>query len=318
MDEFHIIDRYFHRDLPVRDDVVLGIGDDAALVRVADGRELVVAVDTMVAGRHFPESTEPADVGWKALAVNLSDLAAMGAEPAWCALALTLPEADHRWLAEFARGFGDLAQRHGIALIGGDTTRGPLTISVTVHGTVPAGAALRRAGAMAGDRICVTGTLGDAALALKHLDNPAFAGPEAQWLKVRLDRPSPRVVAGQRLRGCAHAVIDISDGLLADLGHILDAGSVGASLRVDRLPRSPAFARWAGDDAEGRALQLSGGDDYELCVCLPAAQVAATAAALDCALTEIGEIESSPGLRLSDAHGPVHAPPRSGYTHFAE
>lgn len=317
MDEFHIIDRYFHRDLPVRDDVVLGIGDDAALVRVADGHELVIAVDTMVAGRHFPESTEPADVGWKALAVNLSDLAAMGAEPAWCTLALTLPVADHHWLAEFARGFGELARHHGIALIGGDTTRGPLTISVTVHGTVPAGAALRRAGAMVGDRICVTGTLGDAALALGHLDSPAFAGPEAQWLKARLDRPSPRVAAGQCLRGCAHAVIDISDGLLADLGHILDAAGVGAGLRVDRLPRSAAFSRLAGDDAEARALQLSGGDDYELCVCLPAAQVAATAAALGCAFTEIGEIESSPGLRLSDARGPVHAPPRSGYAHFA-
>lgn len=317
LDEFTIIDRYFRRHLPVRDDVVLGIGDDAAVVRLGADRELVVAVDTLVAGRHFPPSTAPEEIGWKALAVNLSDLAAMGADPAWCTLALALPDADEGWLAGFVRGFGEIAHGHGIALIGGDTTRGPLTITVTVHGSVPAGSALMRSGAEPGDCICVTGTVGDAALALTHLDDGRFTGAEADWLRARLDRPTPRVAAGQSLRGRAHAAIDISDGLLADLGHILDASGCGATVRVDRLPRSHAFVRWTASEQERRGLQLAGGDDYELCVCLPPALVRTAAADMGVDLTVIGTVEAAPGLRLSDERGPVPLPPQAGFNHFA-
>ncbi|MGD8630613.1 MAG: thiamine-phosphate kinase, partial [Gammaproteobacteria bacterium] len=233
--EFDIIGRYFRRQPVKRKDVLTGIGDDAAVLHLPVDRELLLCIDTLVAGVHFPAGTPAAAIGHKALAVNLSDLAAMGAEAAWATLALTLPEPDPVWLEAFSGGFFALAGRHRVQLVGGDTTRGPLTVTVQAHGFAPQGQALRRTGARPGDRIYVTGTLGDAGLAL-HLRDAAAAE-----LRVRLDYPEPRLDAGSLLRGLASAVIDISDGLLADLGHLLEDKGLGASLQVDGLPRSRAF-----------------------------------------------------------------------------
>lgn len=309
MDEFALIRRYFTTLTPPAADVALGIGDDCALLRVPSGMELAVTTDTLVAGRHFLPSAQPSDIGWKALAVNLSDLAAMGAEPRWFTLALTLEAADDAWLAGFAHGLRELAARHGVALVGGDTTRGPLAISITAMGLLPAGAALRRSGARAGDAVCVTGTLGDAALALA-----LRGGPLAPGLRARLDRPEPRVAAGLALRGVAHAVIDLSDGLAGDLAHVLAASGVGATIEAGTLPMSPAFAQHAATDR--LALQASGGDDYELCICLPPDQVHAARARLDVPLTVIGQVTARPGLRFVDAAGATIDAPSHGFRHF--
>src|SRR6185503_9588976 len=213
MDEFELIRRYFAELTPPRDDVALGIGDDAALLQPPRGHEVVVTTDTIVAGRHFPEDTDPQAIGWKALAVNLSDLAAMGAEPRWFTLAVTLRMADPEWLSGFAAGLGALAREAGVQLVGGDTTQGPLSITITAMGTVPAGKALRRAGARVGDAICVTGTLGDAALGLRLLGESGGRGEaksaDLEKLRARLNRPVPRVAVGAALRGLAHAAIDL-------------------------------------------------------------------------------------------------------------
>ena len=318
--EFSLIDRYFAARARRRGDVTLGIGDDAALVDVPAGESLAVAVDTLVEGVHFPPGTAPADVGHKALAVNLSDVAAMGAEPRWATLALTLPRADEAWVAAFADGFFALAERFQVELVGGDTTRGPLTVSVQILGTVPAGRALRRCGARPGDRIFVTGALGDAGLALRRLQAGGDTDAEP-WpaLLACLHRPEPRVAAGVALRGLASAAIDVSDGLAADLGHVLAAGGVGATLRVDRLPRSAAFrqAVQAGSP-DWHDLPLAAGDDYELCFTVPAAQADAVAARLGgLAVTEIGEIEAEPGLRCVTGDGHAYRIGREGYEHFA-
>jgi thiamine-monophosphate kinase len=318
LDEFGIIRRHFVRNAPVRDDVVAGIGDDAALLQVPAGHELVVCTDTLVAGRHFPETTAPAAIGYKALAVNLSDLAAMGAEPAWVTLALTLPGYDEPWMSEFMQGFFRLADRCNVALVGGDTTRGPLSITVQAQGFVPSGQALMRHGAQPGDHIYVTGTLGDAGLAL-------YLGEQADGeLRQRLDYPEPRLQAGQVLRGLATSAIDISDGLLADLGHLLEADRLGASIETDLLPRSAAFEnaiRQAGADAESLAhdLPLSAGDDYELCFTAPAADEAVVMAAfapLECGCTRIGVIEQQPGIRCLRANAIEYLPAVTGYNHF--
>lgn len=312
MDEFQLIRHYFASLTAGSEGVVLGIGDDAALLAVPTGQQLVVTTDTLVAGRHFPQATRPFDIGWKALAVNLSDLAAMGATPRWFTLAMTLPAPDADWLAGFSEGLKALADLHGVALVGGDTTRGPLAISITAMGLLPTGQALRREGAVQGDVVCVTGTLGDAALALRQLD-AADADPA---LRRRLDRPTPRVEAGKLLAAWATAAIDLSDGLAGDLQHVLVASQVGAELRADRLPRSAAFA--AAAPADALALQLHGGDDYELCVCLRGEDYQAVQpalAALGVPLTRIGVITPEPGLRLRE--GAVVRPlePR-GYQHF--
>jgi thiamine-monophosphate kinase len=309
MDEFALIRRYFAELTPDGEGVVLGIGDDAALLKPSLGCELVLTSDTLVCGRHFPEATAPRDIGWKSLAVNLSDLAAMGARPRWFTLALTLPEASESWLAAFAEGLAALAQAHRVALVGGDTTRGPLSITITALGEVPAGHALRRAGARPGDAICVTGTLGDAALALRlgEAADPA--------LRARLDRPQPRIAAGLALRGIARAALDLSDGLLGDLQHILAASAVGAEIDVGLLPASPAFTRLV-PPADRLPLQLAGGDDYELCLCVPEALLDRAAAALDLPLTCIGRITAASGLRLLDAEGHTITPSFTAYRHF--
>ncbi len=316
--EFNLIERYFSRHGDSRDDVVLGIGDDAALVRVPEGMELVLAIDTLVAGVHFPVNTDATSIGHKALAVNLSDLAAMGAEPAWATLALTLPAADAQWLDDFSRGLFALADRHEVQLIGGDTTHGPLTITVQAHGFVPAGQALRRAGAQPGDLIYVTGTLGDAGLALLALQEEVkLPLKDRAFVVERLNRPEPRVALGQALRGIAHSTIDISDGLAADLTHILDASRIGATIQVERLPLSPVLQEYF-HMIGGWIVPLASGDDYELCITVPPDQQAAlesVCAQLDCRCTWIGSINKRLGLHcLMDDGAEIGAP--SGYQHF--
>jgi thiamine-monophosphate kinase len=321
MAEFDLIDLIRARCVIAREDVRLGIGDDAALLAVPAGQVLAVSTDTLVCGVHFPTDTAPFDIGWKALAVNLSDLAAMGATPAWATLALTLPDADAAWVAAFADGFAALAGEFKLALVGGDTTQGPLAISVTVHGFVPEHLALRRDGAQPGDAVFVTGTLGDAAAALDRLRRraPSSAPGAESFLSGRLDRPTPRVAQGLLLRGQAHACIDVSDGLVADLGHICKASAVGAEIDLAMLPASPALLGLF-DDVARAPLQLAGGDDYELCFC--AAPAIATELLNDlarsgCAATRIGRIVAEPGVRVHDADGGLVALPRAGWQHFS-
>ncbi len=309
--EFTLID-HIRRRAAGRGDVVLGIGDDAALLQPPAGMLLAVATDTLNAGVHFPGDTPPADIGWKALAVNLSDLAAMGATPAWASLSLSLPAADADWLDGFLDGFLALADAHDVALVGGDTTRGPLSVSVTVHGFVPPGAALRRDGAQVGDDVWVTGTLGDAAAALA-LWRDGDADPV---LRARLDRPVPRVEAGRALAGIAHAAIDISDGLLADLGHLCAASGVGADIELGALPASQALlARF--DDEARASLQATGGDDYELCFTAPAMARTAIASLAGVAITRIGRVVAGAGTaRALRGDGSAWVPVRAGYAHF--
>lgn len=313
--EFDLIARIRGR-AATRDDVVLGIGDDAALLRVPAGMQLAVAMDTLNAGVHFPEDTMPADVGWKALAVNLSDLAAMGAQPAWCTLSLSLPGADDAWLDAFLDGFLGLAARHGVALVGGDTTRGPLSVCVAVHGFAGPGRALRRDGAKAGDDVWVTGTLGDAAAALWLSWRGGGTTPA---LRRRLDRPEPRVSAGRALVPLAHACIDVSDGLLADLGHVCSASGVGARIDVDALPASDALLALEVDVGLRRRWQATGGDDYELCFTAPPRARDAIAAALadaGVAATRIGGIVAGEGVLAVDGNGDAWQPASPGYRHF--
>ena len=312
--EFDLIARIRAR-VATRADVVLGIGDDAALLAPPPGRQLVVTADTLNDGVHFPRGTSPADVGWKALAVNLSDLASMGAEPAWCTLSLSLPQSDPAWIEGFLDGFLDLAGQHGIALVGGDTTRGPLSIAVTAMGLVEPGRALRRDGARVGDEVWVTGTLGDAAGGLALLDREPVPA-----LRARLDRPTPRVAAGRALAGIATACVDVSDGLLADLGHVCARSHVAAHLDVDALPASAAL-REAFGEADRIALQASGGDDYELCFTAPAdagADIGAVSAQLGLRFTRIGRIVAGEGVHPVDAKSQPWSSPRRGYDHFAE
>ena len=312
--EFDLIARIRAR-VATRADVVLGIGDDAALLAPPPGRQLVVTADTLNDGVHFPRGTSPADIGWKALAVNLSDLASMGAEPAWCTLSLSLPQSDPAWIEGFLDGFLDLAGQHDIALVGGDTTRGPLSIAVTAMGLVEPGRALRRDGARVGDEVWVTGTLGDAAGGLALLDREPVPA-----LRARLDRPTPRVAAGRALAGIATACVDVSDGLLADLGHVCARSHVAAHLDVDALPASAAL-REAFGEADRIALQASGGDDYELCFTAPAdagADIGAVSAQFGLRITRIGRIVAGEGVHPVDAKSQPWSSPRRGYDHFAE
>ncbi|HET8818646.1 MAG TPA: thiamine-phosphate kinase [Xanthomonadaceae bacterium] len=311
MPEFALIERIRSRATS-RNDVVAGIGDDAALLRVPPGRLLVVATDTLNANVHFPGDTAPADIGWKALAVNLSDLAAMAASPAWCTLALSLPDADTAWVDAFLDGFLELAALHEVALVGGDTTRGPLSVCVTVHGLVEEGAALRRTGARAGDDVWVSGTLGDAAGALaKGKDAPPA-------LQARLDRPEPRIALGQAFAGIASAAIDVSDGLLADLAHVCAASGVGAQIELDMLPASEML-RDTFDAKTRRVLQATGGDDYEICFTAAPGQRPAVVEAsrrINVPVTRIGRISKGADVQALDADDRPWQPPRTGYEHF--
>ena len=314
--EFELIARYFS---PPTTHTVLAGGDDAALVRVTPGMELVVSTDMLVGGRHFFGDADPSAVGYKSLAVNLSDLAAMGATPRWATLSLALPAADEAWVASFARGFLDLARENDVDLIGGDTTRGPLNICVQIMGEVPPGTALRRDGAREGDDVWVSGTLGDAALAVAHrrgdFDLHAHDLAHAQ---VRLDRPQPRVALGRALRGVAHAAIDVSDGLVADLGHICERSGVAATIQWAALPKTAVAQRYDGHPLVRQAV-LAGGDDYELCFTAQpgrARDVLDAASAAATGVTRIGRILEGVGVSVLDAEGHRLSLERAGYDHF--
>ncbi|WP_026958477.1 thiamine-phosphate kinase [Aliagarivorans taiwanensis] len=270
LDEFSLIERFFTRE-EQRADIALGIGDDAALLTPPDNHHLVVSTDTLVEGIHFLPDIPAHALGHKSLAVNLSDLAAMGAEPRWVTLALTLPEVDEQWLSEFSRGFFELAEFYNVSLVGGDTTRGPLSITVTVHGVVPLGKALTRHGAAAGDGIYVTGTLGDSALGLAALQQRLSLSESARdQLIERHYYPQPRVLASYGLRDVASATIDISDGLLGDLGHILKRSNCSANLELERLPLSDLMRELVSEE-QAIHFALTGGEDYELCFTVPEA-----------------------------------------------
>lgn len=318
MNEFELIRRYFSRQPVTRADVRLGIGDDAAVLATPPGHETVVTTDLLVSGVHFLPDVNPATLGHKALAVNLSDLAAMGAEPAWFLLNLALPAADESWLTKFSTGLFELAQRYGVQLVGGDTSRAPqVVIAIEAHGFVPAGQALTRTGAKPGDRIFVTGPLGDAGLALHHRQGKLqLSDAEFALCAARMDRPTPRVEEGLALRGIASSAIDVSDGLVADLGHILDMSRVGARLELARLPLSPAYRAHLAET--GWDVALANGDDYELCFTVPPAKLAALEKIKTRfpGITEIGLIESGSGLRIFDVAGKSYVPKVTGHDHF--
>ena len=316
--EFDLIARIRARALQAgaaRPDVVLGIGDDAAVLQVPADCLLVVATDTLNDGVHFPIDTAPADLGWKALAVNLSDLAAMGAQPAWCTLSLSLHEADAGWVDAFLDGFLALAHAHGVALVGGDTTRGPLSVCVTVHGFADYGHALRRSGALVDDDLWISGTLGDAAAALSQW---RAGGATEPALRRRLDRPDPRVATGRALSRIAHACIDVSDGLLADVGHLCSASAVGARIDIDALPASGTLRAMFTDETR-RVLQTAGGDDYELCFSAAPSwreAIAAIAADTGVPLSRIGRVVAGDEVVALDRNGDTWQPPRRGFDHF--
>lgn len=318
MDEFELI-RRFWEPLGQRvkhPAVSQGIGNDGAVVRIPPGQELVLSVDTLVQDVHFPADMNPYALGWRALAVNLSDLAAMGADPLCYTLALTLPEPAVPWLEGFAAGIGELSQRHGIQLVGGDMTRGPLTVTVQVQGLVPQGAALGRDGARPGDLICVSGSLGDAGEALNWLESTADPSPATCAVLERYNYPIPRVTLGQALRGRATAAIDVSDGLMSDLAHILAASGCGGRVDYRSLPVSDALESLAGEGS--RRLAATAGDDYELCFTWPGTEdTLHELAAAGVPITVIGRIESRPGLRLMDGENPLELG-AAGYRHFPE
>lgn len=318
MNEFDLIRRFFARQPVTRADVLAGIGDDAALLQPPSGHQLAVTSDMLVAGVHFFPDVDPAALGHKALAVNLSDLAAMGAEPAWFMLNLAMPQADADWLERFCRGMFDLARDFNIQLVGGDTSRGPLTIAIEAHGFVPPERALRRSGAKTGDRIYLTGALGDAALALRHrLGEIHLAERDFLAVSHRLDRPTPRVREGVMLRDLAHGAIDVSDGLIADLGHILEMSGVGARVQLDKIPLSAVYR--AHLDQIGWDAALANGDDYELCFTVPEKNVAALEKLQPASgFHPIGVIEMEPGLRIIDAAGKPYQPRQSGHDHFGK
>jgi len=313
--EFDLIAKYFDR--PARR-AALGVGDDCALLQPTPGMQLAVSTDALVEGRHFLSTVPPERLGHKALAVNLSDLAACGARPLGFTLALAMPRVDERFLAGLARGLFALADRFEIELVGGDTTAGPLNLTLTVFGEVPPGQALLRSGARPGDELYVSGTLGDARLALEAFRGRcALAGDAFEAARRAMECPEPRVALGIALRGIASAAIDLSDGLVGDLSHVLQRSGVGATLWLDRLPRSALLA------AQPPALQqeclLAGGDDYELLFTAPPAQreaVQAAARAAGVPVACVGRIEAEPGLRIVDAQSQPVAAPLQGFDHF--
>ena len=318
--EFELIARYFNRVTSSRRDVEKGIGDDCALLNVPEKQTLAISTDTLVEGIHFLRDIHPADLGYKALAVNLSDLAAMGAEPAWLTLALTLPEADEAWLEAFSDSLFVQLNYYDMQLIGGDTTRGPLSMTLGIHGYVPTGRALKRSGAKHGDWIYVTGTPGDSAAGLAILQDRLQVedDADADYLLARHLRPLPRVLQGQALRDLANAAIDLSDGLISDLGHILKASGCGARVDLDAMPFSDAMLRQV-EPEQALRWALSGGEDYELCFTVPELN----RGALDVALANLGArftcigqiLPESEGLQFTREGKPVTFDFK-GYDHF--
>jgi thiamine-monophosphate kinase len=322
VNEFALIDRFFRR-APRDPSVRIGIGDDAAVIRPTPGMELALSVDMLVEGRHFLRDADPRKLGHKTLAVNLSDMAAMGATPRFALLAGALPDADAQWVAEFVAGFDALAERYRVELVGGDTTRGPRNLCVTIVGELPAGAALTRSGARSGDDIYVSGSVGDAALALAALQQRTALGSDAlDMARARLEMPQPRVALGERLLGIASAALDISDGLTGDLAHVLNASGKGAVVELAAIPRSAALdAKLAGAERTlALACLLAGGDDYELCFTADSAareRIASIAAELLLPLTRIGVVTAASGFVVRDESGrPLHPLP-AAFDHFA-
>lgn len=306
MKEFELINKFLAKRAGKRKDVICGIGDDCALLRVPSNYDVAVSTDSFIAGIHFPKNTSPYDIGYKALAVNLSDLAAMGAEPAWATLAITLPEVNESWIKQFCDGFFSLLKQYNMQLIGGDTTRGPLSITAHVFGLIPKNKALIRSGAKPGDLIYVTGTLGDAGAALKL--------PDEYFLK-KLNHPIPRIREGLALHNIATAAIDISDGLAADLGHILEQSKVGATIYIDNLPLSTKLVKAMSKKA-AQKLALSAGDDYELCFTVSPRKRSQLKAIEDkFFIIHVGIIEQQTGLRIQDQQGNLFALEQTGYEH---
>jgi thiamine-monophosphate kinase len=316
MNEFELITHFFANKTPnQRQDVILGVGDDCAVLTVPQGQQLLISMDTLVQGVHFPESTPPYDIGYKALAVNLSDLAAMGAIPAWFTLSLTVPSLDKSWLSAFSDGLFELAQEFNLQLVGGDTTRGPLSITIQVHGFAPTGSAITRSGAKPGDLIYVTHTLGDAGLALQLLLDEK---PVPASILKQLNRPYPRVEEGLILREFASAMIDISDGLIADLSHILNQSKVGAVIHTEQLPLSEELTQ-AVDPAQAIQYALSAGDDYELCFTIPAHKREALQALMSVKqriIHCIGQITETKELVVLQDNQPIEQKGLRGYSHF--
>ncbi len=320
--ESDLIQRYFRHATTARDDVILGIGDDCALLQPPIGQQLAVSMDTLVAGRHFVPDADPEDLGHKALAVSLSDLAAMGATPAWVTLSLTLPTADatwQAWLSCFIQGFSTLALSHQVQLVGGDTTCGPLSITVQAHGYVPPGQAVCRSGARINDAVYVSGTLGDAGLALSAQQGRYVPDTTAQaCIQTRLDRPAPRVALGCALRQIAHAAIDVSDGLGADLRHLCTASGVGAQIQAQHLPLSAPVRTYVAQTRDWQ-LPIRAGDDYELLFTAARAdqpRIQQIASDLAVPVTCIGEITAASAVVLTLPDG-MTCPLDAGYDHFA-
>ncbi len=316
MTEFDLIRRYFTRATP---NAMLGIGDDSALLQVARGNVLAVSTDMLVSGTHFLPGADPYMLGHKTLAVNLSDMAAMGATPRWVTLAIALPDADEVWLERFSAGFFSLADQYDVELVGGDTTRGPLNLCVTIFGELPAQQALLRKGAQINDDVWISGNLGDAALALAHLNKKLLlTAGELEACMPALLEPQPRVSLGIALRGIANSAIDISDGLLGDLDHILDASQVAAVIDFSLLPVSSVLSRHI-QQPLGRQCVLSGGDDYELCFTAPVirrADVSDISTRLGLPLTRIGMIVAGRGCIVNDAAGKPLKAEANSYDHF--
>lgn len=315
MNEFELIRHYFQRHAIQRDDVIVGIGDDAAILRCPSKQQLVSTMDTMVDDVHFNHLITPLAVGHKLATVNLSDIAAMGAVPAWASLSLSMPDFQASWLEDFSQGFMRTLCEHGVALIGGDSVRGPLSVTCQLTGFVPEGEALTRAGAQVGDIIVVSGTLGDAGRALQLQQQ---GQPVSDYWCDALQYPTARVALGQALRGMATAAIDISDGLLADCQHILTASGVGAVIDIEKVPLSESMCTEV-DAATGRQLALTAGDDYELCFCIPEDKLpvlSECSTRFDVPLTPIGRITAEPSLRVVDAYGCAVTVEQQGYRHF--
>lgn len=319
LSEFELIERYFRDCAAQREDVRIGVGDDAAVLQCPTDTVLAAAVDTLVEGVHFPQGSPAQSVGHRSLAVNLSDLAAMGARPAWALLALTLPACDESWLADFAGGFARLARAHGVSLVGGDTTRGPLSVTVTALGHLPPATALRRCGGEPGDALFVSGTPGDAAagLALEQGRLPPCA--QQEYLRGRFLFPTPRLALGERLRGIASACIDVSDGLLADALKLARASGCGVELAAADLPLSAALLDALGV-ARAREWALNGGDDYELCFSVRPQALERLERELPPAqwgYARIGSLRAEPGARVRGEQGALKMP-AGGYDHFAK
>jgi thiamine-monophosphate kinase len=319
--EFNLINTYFLSPSS-RKEVLLGIGDDCAIVSVPEDRQLAITTDTLVGGVHFPSDTSPEDIACKTIAVNLSDLAAMGAEPAWLTLALSMPRVDESWIQAFSDSFRKTAEKYNVQLIGGDTTQGPLSITVQAMGFVEPGNIMRRDAARPGDLIYVSGTLGDAAAGLKIVQQGHAVDENSAWLVKRLNRPQARVELGLKASDCCKCAIDISDGLAADLGHVLEASHCGATVNIDSIPLSHQLVEYSLDRNEvDWEMVLSGGDDYELCLVVNPEnenRLMRIASELSLPLTHIGVIEEHAALNIVDNAGAKYLPERGGYEHFTK